>query len=762
MNRVLTKAQARDFHADSLDDTVDFGTGCAAQRLLNDWLDSSIVLLEDWENLPEAARAEISSCTAERDLIRALLSHKLLTEYQADRLAARKSHGLLLGNYRVLERIGEGGMGVVFRGEHVRMRRTVAIKVLPLSTGPGDRMLRRFLSEMRTLAQLQHANIVSAIDDGETAGGGPDQPALYYFVMEYVPGSDLEDLIANQGPLPVPKACSLIYQVASALAQAHDHNLVHRDIKPSNIRVTPDGQAKLLDFGLVRHFHHRLTEEGTVLGTLDYISPEQARDASSVDIRADIYSLGATFFWCLTGHAPFPATGTVAENLIRRLTQKPPSLRIINPQMSAELDAVLQRMMACNPDERYPTPQAVMNALLPFLKTDPQDRSAASPLSKSDLCLQPLPKEDDTQNGHRVLVVDDSRMVRIFCTRTLQDDGILCEQVENGMDALAVVGAKPFDLILTDWVMPGMTGLELCRRLRESSASPNLKIIVFSSQITDDDVAQVLAAGADDYLTGKFSPVQLLARVNAALRLKDAQDRSDLLNRHLLACNQQLEHNLLSRDSDLVSVRNALVLGLTDLVCQRDVESIFHVMRLQRYARTLAEEATGIPALAKQIDRNFIQMLECCAPLHDIGKVGLPDYILGKAGNLDVEERLLMHTHTTIGAETLQNVARRHGSAVAFLQMAIDIARHHHERYDGQGYPDRLAGNDIPLAARIVTVGDVYDGLRTRRTYKPALSHAAALHLMLEGSKGQFDPLLLQAFQRCAPLFEQIHRELPG
>ena len=406
----------------------------------------------------------------------------------------------------------------------------------------------------------------------------------------------------------------------------------------------------MLDFGLVRHFHHRMTEQGAVLGTLDYLPPEQARDASSVDIRADIYSLGGTLFYCLTGRVPFPSNGSPTATIIQRLNQKPPSLRVVDPDLPAELDSVLRRMMACNPDERYPTPQAVMNALLGFLKTDSHVQIvAAEPAMRADGRLKPLPQENDTTAAPRVLVVDDARMVRVFCTHTLQDDGIHCEQAENGLDALTAVGAKPYDLILTDWVMPGMTGLELCRRLRESSASPNLKIIVFSSQITDDDVAQVLAAGADDYLTGKFSPVQLLARVNAALRLKDAQDRSNLLNRHLLACNRQLEENLVSRDSDLVQVRNALVLGLTDLVCKRDVESIYHVMRLQRYSRILAEEATGVPSLAGQIDRNFIQMLECCTPLHDIGKIGLPDHILGNSGILDVEERLIMQTHTTIG-----------------------------------------------------------------------------------------------------------------
>jgi response regulator RpfG family c-di-GMP phosphodiesterase/serine/threonine protein kinase len=740
--------------------TVVQGPIAPAQKLLKELLTSRIILADDWENLPDTVRGDLSDCIAKKDLLHLLVDHQLLTEYQAGRIEAGKTHGLVLGNYRILDRLGAGAMGVVFKAEHVRMRRPVAIKVLPCLEDVDNRVLRRFLGEMRTLAQLQHPNIINAIDDGEI-GPTPSDPGLYFFVMEYVPGHDLEHLVAEQGPLPVHEAASLIYQVASALAEAHAHNLVHRDIKPSNIRVTTDGQAKLLDFGLVRHFHHRLTEQGTVLGTLDYLSPEQARDASSVDIRADIYSLGGTLFWCLTGRVPFPESGIAAETLVRRLSQKPPSLRVINPDLPAELDSVIQRMMACNPDDRYPTPQAVMNALLGFLRTDAK-RTPQEPALTGDPRLKPLPENDATCSAHRVLVVDDSRMVRIYCTRTLQEDGKVCTQADNGLEALTAVGAKPFDLILTDWVMPGMTGLELCRRLRESSASPNLKIIVFSSQITDDDVAQVLAAGADDYLTGKFTPVQLLARVNAALRLKDAQDRSELLNRHLLACNRQLEESLQSRDSDLVQIRGALVLALTDLVCQRDVESIFHVMRVQRYGRVLAEEVTGIPGLASQIDRNFIQMLECCAPLHDIGKIGLPDTILGKAGNLNVEERQIMQTHTTIGAETLQNVAKRHGSAVAFLQMAIDIARHHHERFDGQGYPDRLAGNDIPLAARIVAIADVYDGLRTRRAYKPALSHAAALQVMFEGSHGQFDPLLMQAFQRCAPQFEQICSEIPG
>ena len=751
--------------------TIDVEPGCWASSLLRELLDSSIILPEDWDDLTDAPRQELTACTDKDALLALLVEHHLLTPYQADRIDAGKIHGLILGNYRVLDRLGCGGMGIVFKGEHMRMRRLAAIKVLPLYPDTDERLRRRFLLEMRTIAQMKHPNIIEALDDGYLEGATTGEPSVHFFVMEYVPGHDLDELIAEKGPMRPDQACNIAYQVASALAEAYQHNVVHRDIKPSNIRVTADQQAKLLDFGLVRRLHHRITDHGTVLGTMDFIAPEQARDASNVDIRADIYGLGGTLFWCLTGRTPFQGNDSLAVTLLRRMNQKPPSLQLVNPMLPAELDALVVRMMACNPDDRYPTPQAVMKALLPFLKSGscdsfyqmPSAEKKKSQHGKSPVQTSPTSEfGEKTPRVQRVLVADDTRMVRSFCAHTLHEAGFECDQVENGALALSAISSKAYDLLLTDWMMPEMTGLELCQKVRENPPSPNFKIILFSSEVTDDKVAQMLAGGADDFLPKQFSPVQLVARVQAALRHKDLQDRSALLNRHLLACNRQMEENLLSRDSDLVQVRNALVLGLTDMVCRRDVENFQHVLRLQRFCRLLAEEATGVPSLADQIDQNFIAMLECCAPLHDIGKVALPDSILNKAGNFDAEERLMMQTHTVIGAETLQNVAQRHGSAVAFLQMAIDIARHHHERYDGQGYPDRLRGNDIPLAARIVSICDAYDGLRTRRSYKPALSHSVTLEMMLENSPGQFDPLLLQAFRRCASEFERVYREMPG
>jgi response regulator RpfG family c-di-GMP phosphodiesterase/tRNA A-37 threonylcarbamoyl transferase component Bud32 len=729
--------------------------------LLQELLTSALVLIEDWELLPVPVREELARAPDRDTLLAGLVEHKLLTEYQASRVRSGKTHGLVLGNYRLLDRLGAGGMGVVFRAEHVRMRRQVAIKVLSLSRVETGQTLRRFYGEMRAVAQLQHPNIVAAMDAGEVSGIDADAPQIHYFVMEYVAGQNLEEHVLAHGPLPPARACDLVYQVASALSEAHKHHLVHRDIKPSNILLTPEGQAKLLDFGVARRFHQRMTEPGTVLGSIDYMAPEQARDSTNVDIRADLYALGGTLFWCLTGRSPFVTQGNMIEELVRRLIEPPPSIRAVAPQLPAELDAVIARMMANDAEERYPTPQAVMNALIPFLQPEARDRLMGPPQPARGEGQAPWPGEPEGLGRvNHVLLVDDEPEVRRLCRFALEAEGLRCDEAGNGAQALAAVHDNPSDLVLLDIAMPGMSGVDVCRKLRQNPPSPHLKVIMVSAHASADEMALMLSSGADDYLTKPFSLVQLSARVQAALRLKEAQDRSDQLTRHLLTANQQLEQNLSARDSDLVHARNALVLALAKLVECRDTETGGHLARLQHYCRALAEEAAQLPTFANQIEPHFVQLLECCAPLHDIGKVGLPDHVLLKPGKLTAEERVLMQAHTLIGSDTLKQVARQHGSALAFLQTAIDVVRHHHERFDGKGYPDRLAGSGIPLAARIVAVADVYDALRSRRPYKPALSHSAAVQIILEGSPGQFDPALLEAFQRCHQQFEQIFREL--
>jgi response regulator RpfG family c-di-GMP phosphodiesterase/serine/threonine protein kinase len=731
----------------------------AGPLVLEDLLACRLIVPEDWEALPAAARAELRACPDPGALPALLVRYGLVTEYQASRIEAGKSFGLVLGNYRVLDRLGSGGMGVVYRAEHIHLRRQVAVKVVHPILDEEPLLVQRFYGEIRAVARLEHPNVVAAVDVGELHSPDPYCPTLRYFVMEYVPGQNLEELVRAHGPLPVPKACDLIQQIANALAEAHKHGLIHRDIKPSNIQVTPEGQAKLLDFGLARLGSQKVTTPGTALGTIDYMAPEQAQDASAVDIRADLYALGGTLYWCLTGRPPFSVQGSGAGALAQRWTQEPPSLRAARPDAPAGLGTVLARMMAVRPEERFPTPEAAIEALLPYLKPLLRDHSGAAPAAP---CERPVPAGAVAgARAHQALIVDDDEDVRLFCRSVLESDTLRCEEAGNGVQALEAVHARPYDLVLLDIDMPQMNGREVLRRLREAPPCPHLKVIMFSGRASSDDMAEMLLAGADDYLTKPFSVVQMLARIKTALRFKDAQDRSDLLNQHLLATNRELEESLSARDCGLVQVRDRLVLALSKLVEYRDSETGQHLVRLQRYCRCLAEEAAKAPPFSAQIDANFVEVLVSCVPLHDIGKAIVPDYILLKPGKLSDEERIIMQRHTVVGRESLAAITVQKGFSPALLQMAIDIVCHHHERYDGTGYPDGLAGTDIPLAARIVAIADVYDALRSRRVYKPALSHAAAVQVLTRGSQGQFDPALLAAFNRCAPRFDQIVRAFP-
>ena len=274
---------------------------------------------------------------------------------------------------------------------------------------------------------------------------------------------------------------------------------------------------------------------------------------------------------------------------------------------------------------------------------------------------------------------------------------------------------------------------------------------------------QMLLAGADDYLTKPFSIVQLLARVKACSRLKDAQDRATRSTSHLLAINAELEHGLQARDGDLVPTRNGLVLALAKLVEHRDSRGgghlAAHAALLPRGWPRRRRPCRPSPARSTP---TFIDLLECCAPLHDIGKVGLPDHILLKPGKLTPEERAVhggAHDHRRRHPEG----GRRRSTAPRrrFLQMAIDITRHHHERFDGTGYPDRLAGDGIPLAARIVR--------RRRRLRRPAVAAGCtsrpcrtrpAVQIITDDSPGQFDPNLLEVFKQIAPQLDGVFRAM--
>ena len=266
-----------------------------------------------------------------------------------------------LESFEVRQAIGVGGMGAVFRALDVRLDRFVALKVLPPSQAAEAENVRRFYQEGRAAARLDHENIARVFTIGQDAG-------LHYIAFEYIDGTTIRQRVDQRGPLPVAEAINYTLQIAGALVHAADRGVIHRDIKPSNIIVTTSGRAKLVDMGLARRFERRgaddgLTQSNMTLGTFDYISPEQARDPRSVDVRSDLYSLGCTVYHMMTGQPPFPG-GTVLQKLLSHREEPAPDVRGLVPNVPSDLAAVVLKLMAKEPDRRYQTPEQLVRDLL--------------------------------------------------------------------------------------------------------------------------------------------------------------------------------------------------------------------------------------------------------------------------------------------------------------------------------------------------------------------------------------------------------------
>jgi len=307
-----------------------------------------------------AARADASRWDAA--VADCLVERATLTRFQADQLL-RGRRKLTLGQYHILDELGSGGMGQVFRAQHVMMGRTVAIKVLPRAKSTPDAEAA-FQREIRMLGRLDHDNLVRALDAGHDG-------KVYYLVTEIVPGLDLRRQVLKYGKLDENMAASVVSQAARGLGYAHSQGLVHRDVKPANLLVTPEGHVKVLDLGLAGSvIEGESTRLGRIVGTMDYIAPEQIRSVDTVGPSADVYSLGCTLYFAVTGEVPFPG-GTRQEKTQRQLTEQPRPIRQLVPGVSEEFCRVVVAMMQKNPAERLPSAEAVIERLQPWCPPSP-------------------------------------------------------------------------------------------------------------------------------------------------------------------------------------------------------------------------------------------------------------------------------------------------------------------------------------------------------------------------------------------------------
>ena len=340
------------------------------RAFFDELLQLQLLPLASAECFLEQCRGQLATYDSAASLGKALIEHGVLTQYQLDRVMSGTSHGLVLGNHRVLDRLKAGGMGVVFRAEHLFMKRQVAVKVLPVDDDCPTMLLSRFFSEMTVLAELRHPNIVMAYDAGRVPSQGPGQPSLLYLAMEFVDGCDLESYVLENGRVSIEQACEWISQAAYGLQEAHDHRLIHRDIKPSNLLLSAEGQVKIADFGLVQQFNNRLTERGAILGTIEFMAPEQSQDASSVGTAADIYGLGACLFWLLTGQAPYPVVRSMSQALHNLQRTPARLLRILRPDAPPELENLVQAMLDRSPSRRPAEALTVRRALATFAPSE--------------------------------------------------------------------------------------------------------------------------------------------------------------------------------------------------------------------------------------------------------------------------------------------------------------------------------------------------------------------------------------------------------
>lgn len=348
-----------------------------------------------------------------------------------------------------------------------------------------------------------------------------------------------------------------------------------------------------------------------------------------------------------------------------------------------------------------------------------------------------------------ILVVDDSPDNLTLISELLNSDYVI-KAANTGKVALKIAESEsPPDLILLDIMMPELNGYDVCRQLKSDSRTMGIPVIFLTAKMDEGDETMGLEAGAVDYITKPISPPILIARVKTHLALKVSAD-------FLKDKNDFLEAEVTKRTRDLSAIQDVTILVLTSLAETRDTDTGNHIRRTQLYVRLLAENLNTNPRFSAQLTPTNIDMLYKSAPLHDIGKVGIPDRILLKPGKLTTEEFEIMKTHSALGKAALDRAEFLLGYSVPFLLCAKSIALSHHEKWDGTGYPEGLVGDQIAIEARLMALADVYDALTSKRIYKDALTHSKAFNIIVAGSATHFDPDLVNTFIKIQDQFISI------
>ena len=348
-----------------------------------------------------------------------------------------------------------------------------------------------------------------------------------------------------------------------------------------------------------------------------------------------------------------------------------------------------------------------------------------------------------------VLIVDDTPE-NLSLMHGLLKDRYRIKVAQNGERALAVALAAPVpDLILLDVDMPRMGGFEVCARLKSDVRTAHVPVIFLTGRREIEDERRGFDAGGVDYITKPVSPPVVLARVLTHLKLKAAAD-------FLKDRNAFLKTEIDSRTRELHTIQDVTIMAMASLAETRDNETGNHIRRTQHYVRALATKLKLHDRHNAVLDSESIELLFKSAPLHDIGKVGIPDRILLKPGKLTAEEFEVMKTHTTIGRDAIAAAEKLLNAPSSFLRFAREIAHYHQEKWDGSGYPEGLCGDRIPLSARLMSVADVYDALISKRVYKPAIPHLESVEIIREGRATHFDPDIVDAFLRISDDFDLI------